>query len=127
MGAGTESMNMGTTDSGSMDDWLEQALREGGIEHRAAHVADAGFTQRVLTRLPQPVALPAWRRPAIALLWLFAATAVLLGVPGLFDDAVRGTMALLVGHRISAADIVALLAVMALATWATLLYAMKVE
>jgi hypothetical protein len=118
---------MQTKDFHTSDDWLEQALRAEGMEHRSTYFVDDGFTNRVMGSLPQPATLPAWRRPVIALLWLCAAAAALVGVPGLFDDAVRGTMAMLVGHRIGMADIVALLVVLSAATWGMMIYALKVE
>ncbi len=43
--------------------------KQAGREHRAAYVADDGFTARVMARLPPPPTLPAWRRPVIVLLW----------------------------------------------------------
>ena len=120
-------MDMQTKDFDNGDDWLEQALRASGSEHRSSYVPDDGFTARVMTRLPQPATLPAWRRPALALLWLCAAAVALVGVPGLFEDAVRGTMAMIVGHRIGVADIVALLVVLGAATWGMLIYAARTD
>ena len=42
-------------------DWLDAALAAAGKEHRAAYVADDGFTARVIGRLPAAPTLPAWR------------------------------------------------------------------
>ena len=109
------------------DVWLEQALRAEGVEHRSTYVADDGFTSRVMARLPEPATLPAWRRPMIALLWVCAAAVAVLVIPGLFDDAFRGVVAILVGHRIGVADIVGLLAVFSVSTWAVLIYAARTD
>ena len=118
---------MQNKDFDTTDDWLEHALRAAGSEHRSTYVADDGFTSRVMSRLPQPATLPVWRRPVIVFLWLCAAAAALAGVPGLFEDAFRGTVAMLVGHRIGVADIVALLVVLSAGTWAMLIYAARAE
>jgi hypothetical protein len=109
------------------DEWLEQALRADGVEHRSTYIGDDGFTARVMARLPEPATLPVWRRPVIAVLWLCAAAAAIVGVPGLFDDAFRGAVAMLVGHRIGIADIVAVLVVLSATTWGILIYAVRAE
>ena len=118
---------MQNKDFDTTDDWLEHALRVAGSEHRSAYVADDGFTSRVMSLMPQPATLPVWRRPVIVFLWLCVAAAALAGVPGLFEDAFRGTVAMLVGHRIGVADIVALLVVLSAGTWAMLIYAARAE
>jgi hypothetical protein len=118
---------MQTKDLDTASDWLEQGLRANGAEHRSTYIGDDGFAARVMARLPQPATLPAWRRPAIALLWLGLAAAAVLGVPGLFDDAFRGAVAMLVGHRIGIADVVALLVIPSVAACGMLVYAARVE
>ena len=121
------SVDMQSENFDTADDWLEQALRAEGSEHRSTYVADDGFTAKVMSCLPQPATLPVWRRPVIVFLWLCAAAAVLAGVPGLFEDAFRGTVAMLVGHRIGAADIAALLVLLSAGTWGMLIYAARTE
>ncbi len=51
------------------DDWLDDMLRDAGREYRADYLADDGFTQRVMGELPEPVTVPAWRRPVVILMW----------------------------------------------------------
>ena len=80
-----------------------------------------------MARLPVPATLPAWRRPAIVLLWLCAAAAAAVGMPGLFDDAFRSTVALLVGHRLGVADVARVAGRLGAATWGMLVYAVKVK
>jgi hypothetical protein len=116
-----------TKDLDIADDWIERALRTDGVEHRSTYIADDGFAGRVMARLPLPATLPAWRRPAIAVLWLCAAAVVALGLPGLFDDALRGGVTMLVGHRIGVADLVALLVIPSAAMWGILVYAARVD
>jgi hypothetical protein len=109
------------------DDWLDGMLRDSGREHRADYIADDGFTQRVMAKLPEPAMLPAWRRPVVALLWTLAVGALLLSLPGLFDQLFRGAVAVLVGHRVGLPDIAMALAMFAGAIWGTLFYAARSE
>ncbi len=106
-------------------DWLDAALEAAGHEHRAAYVADDGFTARVIGRLPVAPTLPAWRRPVIVLLWLLAGAGALVSLPGAFDDAFRGGVALLVGHPPSLTDVALLLVLCGAAAWTSLVYAAR--
>jgi len=106
-------------------DWLDAALEEAGREHRAAYVADDGFTARVVGRLPAAPTLPAWRRPVIVLLWLLAGAGAFVTLPGAFDDAFRSSVALLLGHRMGLADFAVLLALFGAAAWTSLVYAAR--
>lgn len=107
------------------DDWLDQALRARGAEHRSAYIDDDGFTGRVLAALPPPVTLPAWRKPALVVLWLVAGIAVALMVPDWFESMFRGTVAIFVGQRLSLAGIGAAVLVLGALTWGALLYAAR--
>ena len=118
---------MQTNELDTGGDWLEEALRADAREQRSAYVTDGGFTAAVMARLPEPARLPAWRRPVVALLWLCAGTAAVLAVPGLFDDAFRSTVAILVGHRMGLADIAGFVTLLGGLTWGTLVYAARTE
>jgi hypothetical protein len=120
-------MNERATHADDEGDWLEQALQAHGREHRTSYVVDDGFTARVLTGLPRPVTLPAWRKPVLALLWVCAGIAAAFAIPGLFDDAFRGAVTMFVGHRVGIADIAGALLVMGGTTWAALLYAARAD
>ena len=109
------------------DDWLDQALRADGREHRSSYIADDGFTAAVVGRLPPPLVVPSWRRTALVLLWLCAAVAAVLIIPGVFDQAFRAAMAVVVGFRMGFADIAGLLMLLAAASWAAVVYAMRTE
>jgi hypothetical protein len=113
------------TDIDADNDWLDDMLRDAGREHRSDYLADDGFTQRVMTRLPEPATLPAWRRPAVALLWALGIGAVMFSLPGLFEQLFRGAMAALVGHRLGVPDVAVALVLVGGATWSTLIYAMR--
>jgi hypothetical protein len=120
-------MNMDTMDPAAGNDWLEQALRADGLEHRSTYIGEDGFAARVMAGLPRQTTLPVWRRPAIALLWLCAGIAAVFAVPGMFDEVFRGAVALLVGHRLGVADIVALFVIPSTAACGMLIYAAQVE
>jgi hypothetical protein len=106
-------------------DWLDAALEEAGHEHRAAYVADNGFTAQVIGRLPAAPTLPAWRRPVIVMLWLLAGVGAFVSLPGAFDNAFRGGVALLVGRPLGLPDIALLLALCGAAAWTSLVYAAR--
>jgi hypothetical protein len=110
----------------SNGDWLDQALRADAVE-RSTYVADDGFTARVLERLPQPAALPAWRRPVVALLWLILAGAVLAALPGLFYDVFRGLVATIAAQPVRLPQIAIALAVLGALAWSSIVYALREE
>ena len=106
-------------------DWLDDMLRDAGREYRADYLADDGFTQGVMAQLPEPATLPAWRRPAVALLWLLGIGAVTFALPGVFEELFRTAVALLVGHRLGLTDIAVAMVLFAGAAWSTVVYAMR--
>ena len=71
-----------TDDTGNAGgDWLDRLLTDDARTHREASVADAGFTARVMSALPAPIApvtLPAWRKPVVLALWGVAAAGLAL-------------------------------------------------
>ena|SRR5437764_15454669 len=109
------------------DDWLEQALRTEAAGHAEAYFADDGFTARVLERLPQRAALPAWRRPVVALLWLVAAGAAAATLPDLFYDLFRGLVATIVGQPLTLPRIAVALTMLGALAWSSIVYAMREE
>ena len=107
------------------DDWLDNVLRDAGRIHRDQYIADDGFSRSVMAKLPEATALPAWRRPVIALLWVLAVGAVMMALPGVFEDLFRGAMAVFTGHRLGLPDIAAALVLFGGIAWSTLFYAMR--
>jgi hypothetical protein len=100
------------------DDWLDAALRADGQAHRADYLVDDGFTARVMGALPAPVALPAWRRPALTLLWALLGLGIALALPRVVVDVAYDVMRIVLGQSVSLAGIGAAVLAMAVATWA---------
>lgn len=107
------------------DDWLDATLRADGREHRAEYLDDAGFTARVMAALPAPVALPAWRRPVLTLLWALAGLGIALALPGAVVDVAYDVMRLVVGQRVSLSGIGAAVVGLGVATWAAAALALR--
>ena len=107
------------------DDWLDAALRADGQTHRSQYLDDAGFTARVMAALPAPVALPAWRRPALMLLWALAGLGIALALPSVVVDISYDVMRLVLGQSVSLSGIGAALVAIAVATWAAAAVAIR--
>jgi len=107
------------------DNWLEAALRADGREHRAQYLDDAGFTARVMAALPAPLALPAWRRPALMLLWALAGLGIALALPGAVVDVAYDVMRVVAGQRVSLSDIGAAVVALGVAAWAAAAFALR--
>jgi hypothetical protein len=125
MGSGIMNSVNPQPDIDAADDWLDDVLRDAGRVHREEYIADDGFTRSVMAKLPEAAALPAWRRPAVALLWVLAVGGVMVALPGVFEDLFRGAMAVFTGHRLGLPDIGAALVLFGGVAWSTLLYAMR--
>ena len=113
----------GATASG--DDWLERVLRDDGGEHRTAYVADDGFTARVAAALPAPATLPAWRKPAVAVLWTVATAGLALALPGTVADVAHLVTRILAAQPFSLANITTGVVALGLASWAAAAYALR--
>ena len=111
------------------DDWLEAVLRAEGAAHREEYVHDAGFTAKVMAALPTPVALPAWRRPALTLLWALLGLGIALALPGVvvdvLRDALRDVLRVLLGQSVSLTGIGAAVVAMVVAAWAAAAFALR--
>lgn len=112
------------TVAAATDDWLERALHKAGDDHRAGYLADDGFTARVAAALPPPATLPAWRRPAVTLLWAVAASGVALALPGTVADVAQQVTRILGTHPVSLANIATGVVALGVASWAAAAYAL---
>ena len=91
-------------------DWLDRAL------------ADDGFTARVMSSLPAPIAAPAWRKPAVTALWGIAAVGLALALPSAAMDVAREAFKVFSAKPFALSEIAAVLAVVGLGTWSTAYY-----
>jgi hypothetical protein len=113
------------TDGVADVDWLDGLLAADAQEGRAAYIADAGFTARVMRALPAPMALPSWRRPAIAALWGVGAVALAVTLPGAALDLAREAYRLLAAHPVSLSGIAGAVACAGVLTWTAAAYALR--
>lgn len=112
--------------SADADDWLDGLLAADGAEQRADYVADDGFTARVMAKLPAPVlALPAWRKPVLVVLWAIAALVLAIAMPGAVLEVGRGAYRLLAAQPVSLSGIAGAAVAMIGLTWAATAYTLR--
>ena len=109
------------------EDWLDAMLRADGSEHRAGYLGDDGFTARVMSRLPAPVKLPAWRKPALTALWAAAGIGIALALPVTVVDVAHEILRVILGQRISLTGIAAGVAALGAASWAAAAIALRYD
>lgn len=105
------------------DDGLDAALRA----QRPQPVVDDGFTARVMAALP-PLAIalvPAWRKPAVAVLWTFAIIGIALSLPGVTQDLVREAFRVYTAYPVSLPQLAFAVGAAAIAMWTATGYAVR--
>ena len=107
------------------DDWLDGLLSADAREGRSSYIADQGFTARVMDSLPVPLALPAWRRPAVVALWGIAAAGISLAVPGTALDVAREAYRLLGAHPVSLSGMAGAILFAGALSWSAAAYALR--
>ena len=107
----------GASPQDAADDWLERLLAADAVEHTGAYHPDDGFTARVMSALPAVDALPAWRRPAVAALWVAAAALLAPALPATALDVARETFRLFAAQPFSLSTIALGIAAVGIATW----------
>ena len=107
------------------DDWLDTVLRAEGREHRAAYLDDDGFTARLMSALPAPVTLPAWRKPALTALWAAAGIGIAAALPGAVVNFAHEVLRMIVGQQVSIAGIAAGVVALGAATWGATAVALR--
>jgi hypothetical protein len=106
-------------------DWLDVALRAEGAAHRSGYVDDDGFTARVMSALPVPAALPAWRTPVLAALWALAAVGIAFALPGTMMDVARVILRVVGSLPVSLPGLTAGVIALAAMSWAAAAYALR--
>ena len=107
------------------DDWLDELLRADAREHRAEYLDDDGFTARVMSGLPAPAALPAWRKPALTVLWAGAGIGLALALPTTVVDVAHEILRVILGQRVSLAGIGAGVLALGVSAWAAAAFALR--
>ena len=107
------------------DDWLDAVLRADGREHRAAYLDDNGFTARLMSALPAPVTLPAWRKPALTALWAAAGTGIAVALPSAVVNFAHEILRMIVGQPVSMTGIAAGVVALGAATWGAAAVALR--
>ncbi|MEP7183823.1 MAG: hypothetical protein ABI886_16715 [Betaproteobacteria bacterium] len=106
-------------------DWIDVALRADGVVHKSDYVDDDGFTARVMSALPAPATLPAWRRPALAVLWGLAAVGIAFALPGAMMDVARVVLRVVGSLPISLPGLTAGVIALAAMSWAAAAFALR--
>ena len=105
------------TPQATAEDWLDQLLVLDAAQHTGDYISDQGFTARVMRALPAPDALPAWRRPALGVLWVSAAALLATMLPGTALDVARGAFRLFAAQPFSLSTVGIVIAAIGIATW----------
>jgi hypothetical protein len=113
------------TDSAPSRDWLDGLLESDARDERSAYIADAGFTARVMHALPAPLALPAWRKPAVVALWGAALAGISLALPAAALDVAREAYRLLGAYPVSLSGMVGALLFAGTLSWSVAAYALR--
>ena len=113
------------TDPTSARDWLDGLLESDARDDRAAYIADAGFTARVMQALPVPLTLPAWHKPAVVALWGVALAGVSLALPAAALDVAREAYRLLGAHPVSLSGMVGALLFAGALSWSAAAFALR--
>ena len=115
-----------TTADRSDGDWVETVLRGDAAEHASAYLDDNGFTAKVMTMLPPTVqTVPAWRKPAVAVMWGVAAAGACVALPQVAIDVGREAFSLLAAQPVSIPQIGVALVLLGVATWSAAAYALN--
>lgn len=105
-------------------DWIDELLLRDSSQ-AADYIADSGFTVRVMGQLPAVRALPAWRRPAIMVLWLVAAALAAIALPGVAVDIARATYRVFAALPFSLSSLAFAIVALGAATWTAAAFALK--
>jgi hypothetical protein len=106
-------------------DWLDALLAGNAADDRAGYIGDEGFTARVMQRLPAPDALPAWRRPIVATLWLVAGLLIATMLPGTAHEVARELFTLFAARPFSLSTLGFAIIVVGIATWTAAALALR--
>jgi hypothetical protein len=114
-----------TASADSSPDWIDRMLMADADEHAGDYIDDQGFTARVMQSLPLAGALPAWRRPAVVMLWVIAGALLAIALPGVALDIARAAYRLVVAQPFSLSTIAFIVVAFGAATWTAAAVALR--
>jgi hypothetical protein len=106
-------------------DWMDRMLRHDAALHADDYIDDSGFTARVMQTLPVVGALPAWRRPAVAALWVIAGLLLAIALPGVAFDVARSAYKLFVAKPFALSTIAFIVVAFGAASWTAAALALR--
>jgi len=106
-------------------DWLDRLLADDASAQARDYIDDAGFTAKVIAALPPPAALPAWRRPAVTVLWAAVGLGLAFALPSAATDVAREAFKLFAAKPFSLSEVLAVIALVGAGTWTTAIVAWK--
>ena len=106
-------------------DWVDALLLRDAAQESGNYIADAGFTARVMRELPAVRALPAWRKPVVALLWLIAAALSAIALPGVVVDVARTAYRVFAALPFSLSSLAFVIVALGVATWTAAIFALR--
>ena len=107
------------------DDWLDSLLADDARATRDAYIADDGFAARVMQAVALRPAVPAWRKPVVAMLWGTAAVALAVAMPGTLLDVAREGYRFLATQPVSLAGLAGAAVAMFTLSGAAAAYALR--
>ena len=105
--------------------WVDRMLAHDADELAGDYIADEGFTARVVQMLPLADALPAWRSPAVAALWVIAAMLLAVALPGVAVDVARAVYRLFAASPFSLSTVGFMVVAVGVATWTAAAVALR--
>jgi hypothetical protein len=105
-------------------DWLDRLLVEEAAASRD-YIDDAGFTASVMARLPAPASLPAWRKPAVTVLWAAVGLGLAFTLPNAAVDVAREAFKLFAAKPFALSEVLAVIALAGAGLWTTAIVAWK--
>ncbi len=111
--------------SAAGDDWLDGLLASDARATRDAYIPDDGFTAKVMHAIPVRPAVPAWRKPAVAVLWGTAAAALAVAMPGTLVEIAREGYRFFATQPVSLAGLAGVAVAMVTLSGAAAAYALR--
>ena len=107
------------------EDWMDRLLVADAAGQAGDYIGDQGFTARVMQRLPLAGALPAWRRPAVIVLWAIAGLLLAVALPGVAFDVARAAYKLFAARPFALSTVAVLVVGIGAVSWTAAAVALR--